>query len=108
MSIFVSVEDAEGEQLAEVYELYSIQRKFIAAKGVCLRFVDDWNDASFNALQTPLLQEELAALSAEGLETAALRELERLQKTVARFAGKSGTYIRFYADGGKGDGAQPD
>ena len=98
MSVFVSIEDDEGEALAEVFELERLQGRFASVAGCCLRFVSDRVDASFNALQTPLLVAELESLRSLGLDAIEKAELERLAKLCAKHAGKPKTNVRFYGE----------
>ena len=98
MSVFVSVEDLEGEPLIEVFELESIHRKFSKVAGSCLRFAGEAADASFNALQGPELVAELESLSAQTLDVAERKELDRLLAVCRKHAGKRNEYIRFYGE----------
>lgn len=98
MSIFISVEDPEGEPLSEVFEIEKIFRKFPKDSGQYLCFITEQVDASFNALQTPGLLVELQALSAATLAEVEHRELDRLLKVCAKHAGKKNEYIRFYGE----------
>ena len=69
MSVFVSIEDKEGEGLAPVLDVDRIQRRFAAAADtLCLRFIGDAEDASFNRLQLPILVKELEAVLPGGLK----------------------------------------
>lgn len=98
MSIFVSVEDPEGEPLIEVFEIEKIFRKFPKDSGQCLRFVTEQVDASFNSLQTPALLAELEALSKATLAADERAELDRLLKVCAKHTGKKNEYVRFYGE----------
>ena len=98
MSVFVSVEDLEGDPIGEVFEVERIYRKFPKDAGLCLRFVGESADASFNALQTPALLTELEALSAMKLDTEERTELERIIKVCTKHAGKKNSYIKFYGE----------
>lgn len=98
MSVFVSVEDPEGEPLAGVFELESVFGRFASVPGCCLRFVGEGDDASFNAAQTPILAAELESIDAAALGTAERAELERLVALCRRHAGKKRTHIRFYGE----------
>jgi len=98
MSVFVSVEDLEGEPLIEVFELEFIHRKFGKVVGSCLRFAGETADASFNALQGPELVAELESLSAQTLDAAERKELDRLLAVCRKHAGKRNEYIRFYGE----------
>lgn len=98
MSVFVSIEDDEGESLAEVFELEHLQGRFPKVEGCCLRFVSERVDASFNALQTPLLASELESLRSASLDAAEKAELERMARLCSKHAGKPKTNIRFYGE----------
>ncbi len=98
MSVFVSVEDPEGEQLGEVFEIDKIFRKFPKDTGLCLRFVDESADCSFNHVQSPILLSELEKLSGGQLESTERAECERLLKVCTKFAGKRNAYIKFYGE----------
>ncbi|MBU0926952.1 MAG: hypothetical protein KKA67_04340 [Spirochaetes bacterium] len=98
MSIFVSVEDLEGEPLSDIFEIERVYRKFPKEAGVCLRFVGEAVDASFNALQTPSLLAELEAVSGAALDAAERAELERVLKVCAKHAGKKNSYVKFYGE----------
>ncbi|PKL08067.1 MAG: hypothetical protein CVV51_10875 [Spirochaetae bacterium HGW-Spirochaetae-7] len=98
MSVFVSIEDLEGEPLIEVFELESIHRKFGKVAGCCLRFAGETADASFNALQGPELVSELESLSALELDAVERKELDRLIAVCRKHAGKKNEYVRFYGE----------
>ena len=98
MSVFVSVEDQEGEPLIDVFELDRVHRRFPGSGGVCLRFVGESEDASFNAQQTPLLTAELEGLSSLALDPAERKELTRLLDLCRKHVGKRHEYIRFYGE----------
>ncbi|HUW69184.1 MAG TPA: hypothetical protein VMX33_03025 [bacterium] len=98
MSIFISVEDPEGEPLTEVFEIEKIFRKFSKDSGQCLRFITEQVDASFNMLQTPGLVAELEAIGTTTLAADEQKELDRLLKVCAKHAGKQNEYIRFYGE----------
>ncbi len=97
MGMYVSIEDREGENLSEVFEVSRIFRRF-PETGVCLRFVKETDDASFNALQSPLLVAELEALVPTVTDDLALKELDCVLKVCRKFAGKKGAFIRFYGE----------
>ena len=98
MSVFVSVEDPEGEPLAGVFELERLFGRFASVPGYCLRFVGEGDDASFNAVQTPLLLAELEPIDATAFGAAERAELVRLVALCRKYAGKERTHIRFYGE----------
>lgn len=98
MSIFISVEDPEGEPLIEVFEIERLFRKFPAESGQCLRYIGEQVDASFNALQTPELLAELEALASTALGADERKELDRLLAVCRKHSGKKNEYIRFYGE----------
>jgi hypothetical protein len=98
MSVFMAVEDLEGEPLIDVFELEKIYRKFAVVPGCCLRFVGESADASFNALQGPALIAELEAVPVAGLDQAETRELEKVLGVCRKHAGKKNEYIKFYGE----------
>jgi hypothetical protein len=103
MSIFVTVEDQEGEQKIDTFELEGIFRHF-PKEGGCLRFINEVDDTSFNPTQGTELLEELealkAALAASGkeLKPPVRSEFDRLIGVCRKHAGKKNTYIRFYGE----------
>lgn len=104
MSVFVSMEDKEGEGLAPVIDVDRVHRRFARDAGtVCLRFVSEAEDASFNALQLPLLLQELEALDDGKLAADELAELRKVVALVGRFRGKPGVHARFYGERGGGE-----
>ncbi|MDX9899429.1 MAG: hypothetical protein RBT62_10935 [Spirochaetia bacterium] len=98
MSVFVSVEDPEGEQLGDVFEIDRVFKKFQKDSGFCLRFVDESADTSFNHLQSPILLAELEKLSGGQLDSNERAECERLLRVCTKFAGKPNAYIKFYGE----------
>ena len=64
MSIFVTVEDQEGEPRIDAFELEGIFKHFPKEGGSCLRFINEEDDASFNPAQGTELLAELQALAA--------------------------------------------
>ncbi len=104
MSVFVSIEDKEGEGLAPVVDVDLIQRRFREATGsVCLRFISDAEDASFNQLQLPILVRELDELEKAPLSKEESEELARIQRLCRRFQDKAGIHARFYGERGSGE-----
>lgn len=98
MSVFISVEDSEGEPLIEVFEIEKLFRKFPTESGHCLRYISERVDASFNALQTQGLLAELESLSTTALADDEHNELDRLLRVCGKHAGKKNEYIRFYGE----------
>jgi hypothetical protein len=101
MSVFVSVEDGEGETLEPVFEVSHIVRRFRNPKGnACLVYVDETEDAFFNQKQLPLLIRELTELSAMDLKSDEREELERIAAVCSRAEGKRRVYVKFYGEQG--------
>lgn len=104
MSLFVSIEDKEGEGLAPVVDVDRIQRHFSGfPESVCLRFISDAEDASFNQLQLPLLVKELDALAEKELRADERDELTKILRMCRRFQDKPGVHARFYGERGRGE-----
>lgn len=104
MSIFVSIEDKEGEGLASVIDVDHIQRRFAAAAdSVCLRFISNEEDASFNRFQLPILVRELEALDAVDLRPDERTELTAVLRLCRRFQDTPGAHARFYGERGRGE-----
>ncbi len=97
MSVYVSVEDKECETLTEVFELNAIFKRF-PESGVCLRFVKETSDASFNSLQGPFLLAELEALVPLAVMDSERKELDRLIKLCRRYSANPNVFIRFYGE----------
>lgn len=105
MSLYVSIEDKEGEGLLPVIDVDRIQRRFKAlADTVCLRFISDEEDASFNQMQLPILVAELDKLAESSDLSAQERdELTLILRSCRRFQGKPGVHARFYGERGRGE-----
>ena len=104
MSVYVSLEDKEGEGLAPVIDVDRIQRHFRnAAESVCLRFISEEEDSSFNQLQLPLLVRELETLEAANLHADEREELVKILRLCRRFQDKRGVHARFYGERGRGE-----
>jgi hypothetical protein len=104
MSVFVSIEDKEGEGLAPVVDVDRIQRRFRERPdSVCLRFISDEEDASFNRFQLPLLVKELDELGEQDLRVDERNELIQIQRLCRRFQDKPGVHARFYGERGRGE-----
>ena len=101
MSIFVSVEDRDGELLADVFDIENIQRHFGSVEmSTCLRFISVELDASFNSLQTVALLGELQVVGRKALTTAERLELERIIEVCEIASNNNNAYIKFYGDKG--------
>jgi hypothetical protein len=104
MSIFVTVEDQEGEPRIDAFELEGIFRHFPKEGGCCLRFINETDDTSFNPAQGTELLKELEALKAtlaasgKELKPTERSELDRLIGVCGKHGGKKNTYIRFYGE----------
>ena len=99
MDIFMTVEDAEGEQMGEAIEIGKLQRHFKTLEtGVCLRFVSDDDDAVFNQRQLPCLLEELETLSAKVTKADEKDELAAVLKLCRKAAGKKNVFVKFYGE----------
>lgn len=104
MSIFVTVEDQEGEPRIDAFELEGLFRHFPREGGCCLRFILETEDTSFNPAQGAELLAELEAFSAalassgKELKPQVRSELDRLLGVCRKHAGKKQTYIRFYGE----------
>ena len=104
MSVFVSIEDKEGDGLAPVVDVDRIQHRFPEQEGsVCLRFISDGEDASFNRLQLPLLVQELDELDKMELRADEREELTKVLRLCRRFQDKDGVHARFYGERGRGE-----
>jgi hypothetical protein len=108
MSIFVTVEDQEGEPKIDAFELEGIFKHFPREGGCCLRFITEADDASFNPAQGKELLAELQALAAsiaasgKELKPPVRSEFDRLLGVCGKHAGKKDTYIRFYGEAKSG------
>jgi hypothetical protein len=101
MTIFVSIEDEDGEQLDKVLDIESIQKRFPRTKvdgGSCLRFVDEKGDTAFNRLQLGELVEELASLESSLTQPQEKKELDALLGACRKATGIKGAYLKFYAE----------
>jgi len=102
MSIFVSIEDREGETIGEVYELRELPAR-LPAKGLCLPYIRETTDSFFNYLQMPALLAELEELAAAKQPTEVSRELERLIQSGRKCADKRDRFLRFYGETSRGE-----
>ena len=103
MSVFVSIENREGDLLIDVFELNHLVRRFAEQKGPCLRFVGEEEDASFNLLQIPVLLDELEALSGQALDDKEKEELTRLLTVCRKYARRRHVHLRFYGETGSAE-----
>ncbi len=79
-----------------------IQRRFRERSGsVCLRFISDEEDASFNRFQLPLLVQELDELDKLELRADEREELTKIVRLCRRFQDKQGVHARFYGERGR-------
>ena len=80
MGLEVVIENGEGEQLASVEDPTNILHRVLPAEidrtFCCLSYVDWYGDTIFNALQVPMVRDELAA----------------------RCLSQPGLYLKFYGD----------
>jgi hypothetical protein len=101
MTLFVSVEDKEGDSLTGVFEIQRIPRHFPGQMdSICLRFISMSEDSAFNQAQLPYLVSELQSLEASLQKKDEQEELAKVLAACKRITGKSGASIHFYADGG--------
>lgn len=108
MSIFVTVEDQEGEPKIDAFELEGIFKHFPKEGGSCLRFISEDSDTAFNPAQGAELLKELQALagslaaSGKELKPPVRSEFDRLLGVCGKHAGKKNTYIHFYGEAKSG------
>ncbi|MCX7024654.1 MAG: hypothetical protein NT080_08545 [Spirochaetes bacterium] len=99
MGIFVTIEDAGGEQLGNVLDIGKIQRHFKAVEGgLCLRFVSEDDDAAFNQRQLPFLVKELEEIDAKVTKAEEKDEIAQLLKLCSKAAGKKNVTVKFYGE----------
>jgi len=99
MSLFVSIEDKEGEIIGRVFDINHLPGRFAGIKkGVCLRFLNDKEDTAFNQAQLPFLMEELKELQKENLSETEAEELSQVLKSAEAIKGKPRHTIRFYGE----------
>jgi hypothetical protein len=99
MSIFVSIEDQDGETLSEVLDITRIQRHFKSLENsICARFISETEDAAFNQSQLPDLHRELSSIGEKSLKQEEQTELKKVLTMCEKIRGKRNTYIKFYAD----------
>lgn len=104
MGVDCRIEDEDGGVINELPDSQSLVA-FLptpdhSAMGetVCLRFIDEYGDTTFNQFQIPVLLEELhgAVLRCTNLEARAYGE--KLAALVATAEGKMHTYVKFIGD----------
>jgi hypothetical protein len=101
MSVFVTVEDREGEGAFEVLELSRLQRHFAAMpETICARFISEREDAAFNRAQNECLIKELVGLREKDLKKDERDELESLLKLCDKVQTKRHHLIKFYGEEG--------
>ena len=64
----------------------------------CLRFIDEYQDTTFNELQIPVLLRELELLLPKSKDSKAESELKSLLTFIRQAEGQIHTYIKFYGD----------
>lgn len=104
MGVDCRVEDEDGGVLNGLPDSQSLMAFLLppdhSAKGatVCLRFIDEYGDTTFNQLQIPVLLQELrgAVLRCTNLEARA--HGEKLAALVATAEGEMHTYVKFIGD----------
>jgi len=65
---------------------------------VCLRFIDDYGDTTFNQLQIPILMSELESILPNCEDDEARVSIEALIAFIRRAEGRTHTYIKFIGD----------
>lgn len=99
MSVFVSIEDQDGELLSKCFEVKRVFRHFKAIENsVCLIYVSEDEDSMFNQLQISNLIKELEVLEAKEIKADEKEELDQVIKAVKKIQGKKNTYVRFYGE----------
>lgn len=99
MSLFVSIEDKDGEVIGRVYDINHLPGRFAGIKkGLCLRFLSEKEDAAFNQAQLPFLLEELKELQKENLSETEAEELSQVIKSAETIKGKPRHVIKFYGE----------
>ena len=104
MGIDCRVEDEDGGVLNGLPDSQSLVAFLLTpndstfGETVCLRFIDEYGDTTFNQLQIPVLLLELrgAVLRCTNLEARA--HGEKLVSLVATTDGKMHTYVKFIGD----------
>ena len=99
MSIFVSVEDKEGDLKGEVFEIEQIQSRFKDVKNShYLRFITEDIDTRFNRYQAPFLAEELETLRDSALSDKETREIQQLLNLCKKVNKDKNLNLNFYGD----------
>ncbi len=104
MGIDCRVENEDGGVLNGLPDSQSLvafllsQNDSTIGETVCLRFIDQYGDTTFNQMQIPVLLEELrgAVLRCTNLEARA--HGEKLAALVATAEGEMHTYVKFIGD----------
>ena len=99
MSVIVQVEDREGEANSRVVEILKLHRHFQSLpETVCLGFISEEEDASFNCSQAKLLSGELEQLRGKELKKEEQDELAAITPLCRKVAEGKGLYLRFYGE----------
>ncbi len=64
----------------------------------CLRFIDEYGDATFNQYQLPVLVQELESILPKSKDSAARESLESLIAFVRKCENNVHTYVKFVGD----------
>ncbi len=104
MSVFVSVEDRDGEPLVEAFEADAVCGRFPRDAGNFLRYAGAAEDASFNLMQAPGFMAELEAFAEKvqgGLDDEGRKELGKLMAACRKWKNSRYAHLRFYSEGGR-------
>src|SRR3954449_7993924 len=64
----------------------------------CLRFLDPYGDATFNAAQVRVLERELEVVATTGTEPEVVKQARELLKFVREIQDRTHIYLRFIGD----------
>jgi hypothetical protein len=104
MGIDLRVETENGDLLSELLDPRSLMRQILHtttpsfSESVCLRFIDEYGDTTFNQLQLPILLRELRLAVAHCKNLDARAHGEKLASIVKAVNGKVHTYVKFVGD----------
>jgi len=103
MSIYVTIEDRDGESFSEVIEITKIQRHFPGStESACLRFIGDNVDTFFNKPQIAVLLNELSGLKQKPVKPDEEAELEKIIRLCSRaHNNQQDLYLKFYGEQSK-------